>query len=106
MGSPLSPILAEIYMNNFENEILNNSKYKNNIKIWKRYVDDILLIWSGTDRQLDKLLIDINKVNEDIKFTIEKGNKQINYLDLDIKINDELKFEFKIFRKPTHTQTV
>ena len=26
MGSPLSPILAEIYMNNFENEIINNSK--------------------------------------------------------------------------------
>ena len=56
-------------------------KYKNNIKILNRYVDNLLLIWSGTDRQLDKLLSDINcKINEDIKFTIEKGNKQVNYL--------------------------
>ena len=37
-----------------------------------------------------------------MKFTNEEGSKQINYLDLEIKINDELKFEFKIFRKLTH----
>lgn len=33
MGSPLSPILAEIYMNNFENNILYNSKQKCSIKL-------------------------------------------------------------------------
>ena len=33
MRSPLSHILAEVYMNNFENEIINKAKYKNNIKI-------------------------------------------------------------------------
>lgn len=50
MGSPLSTVPADIYMNSFENQIINKSKRKNNIKLWQRYMDDILLIWSGTDK--------------------------------------------------------
>ena len=35
-------------MDNFENEIINNG-FENNIKTWKMYVNDIFLIWPGTD---------------------------------------------------------
>ena len=41
MGSSLSPlfiILAEIYMNDFEKQLINSTKYKDNIKLWSRYV--------------------------------------------------------------------
>jgi len=106
MGSPMSPILAEIYMNHFETKLLKNSKHKDKIKFWNRYVDDILLIWTGTERQLDKFIIEINNINDDIKFTEEKGNKEINYLDLKIKINQLNKLHFEIYRKPTHTDIV
>jgi len=53
MGSPISPILAEIFMNDFENRILKCSRFGRLIKYWARYVDDILIVWSGTDRQVD-----------------------------------------------------
>ena len=33
MGSSLPPILAEIYMNDFENQLISSTKYKDNIKL-------------------------------------------------------------------------
>jgi len=68
-------------MNNFENRILKGSRFAKTIKFWARYVDDILIVWSGTDRQIDQLLKETNVMHKDIKFTVEKGNKTINYLD-------------------------
>jgi hypothetical protein len=109
MGSPLSGTLANIYLNHIENEhILNNrNKLANNIKYWHRYVDDILLLFTGTNRQLDQLLNYINNIHPNIKFTVEiEQNQMINFLDLTIK-NVNNKHAFKIFRKPTQTdQTI
>ena len=43
MGSPLSPVLANLYMEYFESELLPN--ISQDIPLWVRYVDDILLAW-------------------------------------------------------------
>ncbi len=43
----LSPILTEMYMNDFENHIINNSKHRNNSG------PDTLLIYYGKE-QIDK----------------------------------------------------
>lgn len=51
----------------------------------------------GTDRQIDQFLEVMNAKHKDIKFTVEKGNKTINNLDLTLTIRD-----YKIHRKPTH----
>ena len=54
MGSPISGILAEIYIHNIEqNHIINNNKYTNKIIYWHRYVDDILLLFKGNTRQVE-----------------------------------------------------
>lgn len=102
MGNPLSPILAEIFMNNLE-EIISNSPMFKNCLYWYRYVDDILVCYTGTDRQLKIFLEYINKLHKNIKFTIEmEQNKSICFLDL--KINNILgKHEFEIFRKNSYT---
>ena len=47
MGSPLSPLMAEIFMNNFEIKILKVIDKERRIKKWIRYVDDILIVWEG-----------------------------------------------------------
>jgi hypothetical protein len=46
MGSPLSLILADLYMEKVEREIMDKGKEK--IKFWKRYVDDVFAIILGT----------------------------------------------------------
>ena len=41
MGSPLSGLLAKIYLNHHENNLL--TKFRKEIKLWIRYVDDTLV---------------------------------------------------------------
>src|SRR5436190_22124251 len=106
-GSPISPLFAEIFMDHFEKNLLTFSTIlTNKIKFWSRYVDDIFCIWTGTYRELDQFLSNINKINKNIQFTLEKEeNKKLNFLDLTI-INKNNFIEYDIYRKPTFTDTI
>jgi hypothetical protein len=105
MGSPLSPLLAEIFMDNFECNIFSSINLSSCIRFYSRYVDDVLMIWTGSERQLNSFFNAVNSLNKNIQFTMEIGGNCINFLDLSISIlNNQLHFD--IFRKPTFTDTV
>lgn len=82
MGSPLSPLLPEIFMNHLENKIQQLPLAKNLI-YWHRYVDDVLIMWKGTKRQLDLFHQQLNSLHITITLEIEHDRK-INFLDLSI----------------------
>lgn len=94
-------------MSNFESKLFQlNSKLLNNVHTWLRYVDDIFCIWTGSDRQLDNFTNLLNNMEKNIRFTVEKElNGTLNFLDLSITRKNP-KLEFKIYRKPTTTDTV
>ena len=72
MGSPISPLLAEIFTSTFENKLFSSKNPPvNSIHFWARYVDDIICIWKGGDRQLTLLLDFLNFFYPTIKFTQE-----------------------------------
>ena len=102
MGSPLSPLSVEIFMNNIET-IIHNNKITNNILYWYRYVDDIFTCFTGTSRQLDTFLEYLYSLHKNVKFTMEiKINDSLNFLDLTItRISSE--HSFSIYHKPSHT---
>ena len=107
MGSPLSGLLADIYINDFENKYIftKNNTFYNNIIFYAKYVDDTFLIFDGTIRQIDNFLNYLNKKSKNIQFTVEhENNKRINFLDLTI-IKNFNHLEFKIYRKLTTTDT-
>lgn len=103
MGNPLSPLLAEIFMDNLEKLIHFDPSINNVILFWFRYVDDIFSGFLGTERQLTQFTQKLNKLHPNIIFTHEiEQNNSIHFLDLTIeKINNKL--DFSIFHKPTHT---
>ena len=80
MGSPCSPVVANIYMEYFENMAL-GPELPVPIKDWKRYVDDVFSIIPKGNR--DKLLKYLNSIDPHIKFTIEQPNAEggIPFLD-------------------------
>ena len=78
----------------------------NSIHFWARYVENLISIWKGSDRQPTLLLDFLNSFYPAIKF-IQKieVHQQLNILDLTIcRITDSL--EYEIYRKPTSTDTV
>lgn len=105
MGSPLSSILSEIYLNDFENTNIfsESNKFASKIIFYKRYVDDTIVFFNGNIRQLNSFTNYLNSTSPHLKFTLETElNESINFLDLTlIKTNNGM--SYKIYRKPTAT---
>jgi hypothetical protein len=100
MGNTLSPIIADIYMNYYTKKHLQEINTPS--KIW-RYVDDILIITTMNEQQLNKYVNNLNKIKGTIKFTYEfENNNKINFLDTTLTkqtINNELQIKIRWFRK-------
>ena len=105
MGSPLSGLLSDIYLNHYENTYLLSdvNKLHTQIIFYARYVDDTFIVFNGTLRQIDNLRQYLNNINKHIQFTGEtENNSRLNFLDLTvIKVNNG--FKYQIYRKPTTT---
>ena len=73
MGSPLVPALANIFMVEFEQNII--PTLSEDISLWKRYVDDTICFVNSS--RISHVLESLNSFYSNIKFTIEieKENK-------------------------------
>ena len=101
MGSPCSPVVANIYMEYFEDLAL-GPELPIPIKEWKRYIDDIFsIIPKGKS---DIMLGYLNSIDPHIKFTIEQPNAEgaIPFLDTLPKPKGK-EISVSVYRKPTHT---
>ena len=80
MGSPASPVVANIYMDYFEN--LTSPTAPHPPRVWKRYVDDTFCILKkGT---IQESLDHLNSICPSIQFTVEvedDGTLPLNFLD-------------------------
>ena len=96
MGSPVSPIVANLFMEDFEQKAL--SSFHTPLKYWGRYVDDTMVI-------IDKNFIDeftdhINNQHPTIKFTIEKeSDGSLPMLDVLVTGDHIGNLRFKVYRK-------
>lgn len=105
MGSNLSPLLAEIFLYFLEQNIKSHPLFAKFL-FYYRYVDDILVAFTGTVEELDTFHQFINRVHPAIEFTIEhEHNNSINFLDLTITKNDS-ELQFSIFHKPSSTDNI
>ncbi|XP_072023154.1 uncharacterized protein [Amphiura filiformis] len=101
MGSPVSPIVVNLFMEQFEQLAL-TSYAGTPPSHWYRYVDDT---WVKLRKdQLAPFYNHINNVNEHIKFTQEelKDNK-LAFLDCLVTVQSDGSLETSVYRKDTHT---
>ena len=100
MGSCLSPILSNLFMEYFERDLL--PSVVDFELVWYRYVDDVFAVIPNTV-DVDNFLSKLNCLVPSIKFKIEKeNNNSLPFLDL-LVIRNHHKPSFKIYRKPTHS---
>ena len=98
MGFCTSPWFADITLELLETFCLN--KHKNKIRLFKRYVDDCILI-TNKDKT-DEILASFNSYNEHLKFTIEReNNKNIIFLDIKLIKTDNSSIITNWYRKNT-----
>ncbi|XP_041417084.1 uncharacterized protein LOC108715416 [Xenopus laevis] len=101
MGANMAPAYANIFMHRIEHEhILHNPKFKEHIALWKRYVDDMFLIWTGSPEILTEFFTYLNTIHDTIKFTTCIGPNSVNYLDVQVTSSDG-SLTTDLYKKPT-----
>ena len=101
MGSPVSLIVANLYMEYLEQNALSTAPHPP--RFWCRYVDDTFVIHKEVNKQ--GFLQHINSVDPAIKFTVEdnKEDGSIPFLDTIVKPEENGSLSITVYRKPTHT---
>ena len=104
MGSPVSPIIANLYMEWFEEEAIKSAPDDCKPTLFLRYVDDTLEITKrGKHQQLTSHLNTVDPTGS-IKFTCETAeNNKIACLDTLLEIKQDGSIKSTVYRKHTHT---
>ena len=100
MGSPVSAVITNLYMESFEQQAINTSAYKP--RNWKHCVDDTFTI---LDRgNIDSFLQRLNNQQPSIRFTMEtEKDYKLAFLDTAVSRQLDGRLTTSIYRKPTHT---
>ena len=100
MGSSIGPVLANIFMCNFEEKWVADGDSRPSI--WLRYVDDTFALFDNV-ASATRFLEYLNTRHPNIKFPIEfEENHEIPFLDVRIKRNLNT-FSATVHRKTTFT---
>ena len=95
MGSPISPLIANIFMEALQS-------FPNPPSLWLRFVDDTFVINKAEHSQ--DLLHHINNQDPHIQFTVEPTQQgSLPFLDTLVTIQPDNIFSTSVYRKPTHT---
>jgi hypothetical protein len=100
MGTPLGPILADIFMSSLEDKI---RPILNDLDFFGRYVDDILVI-TRDEAQTKEVFDAFNLLHPNITVKIEhEHDGTIPFLDLEISRRNDGSIKRSIYRKKTWT---
>ena len=80
MDTKIAPAYATIFRGTLESKIL--SETNPSPKDWKRYIDDMFLVWADTNKSLEQFIKSINGLHPHINFTAEFSTVEIMFLDL------------------------
>jgi hypothetical protein len=101
MGSSLSPIVSNIFMEHFEKLALNLAQYKPSL--WLQHVDDTFVVWPHGPEWLQNFLNHLNSLRASIHFTMEtESDSVIPFLDV-LVIRKGMTLAIRVYKKPTHT---
>ena len=99
MGSPLGPLLANVFMGSIEVTLEREGKMPS---FYKRYVDDTLTIMPDTTSAATFLQV-LNNCHSSVKFTMEtENNGMLPFLGMQL-LNRAPQIETKVYIKPTNT---
>jgi hypothetical protein len=104
-GVKLAPTYACLGLGSFEKTVFNSSQeLLKKIVLWKRFIDDVLMLFRGTKLECENLVEWLNSLLPGVvKFKYEFSHDKIEFLDLEISIENGF-LKTNLFVKPTNKQ--
>jgi hypothetical protein len=99
MGTSFAPEYANLYMGRQEQTFL--QKQAKQPLMWVRFIDDIFMIWTGTETELLKFLSDLNG-HGTLKYTWDYSQQSATFLDVTLKLDEDRKLQTSVHIKPTN----
>ena len=82
MGAACSPTIANIYMSVTLRRFLRTQNHKP--LLLTRYIDDIFIIWTHGQKELEQFIYNLNHFNSSLRYTFQYSSTSIDFLDLTI----------------------
>ncbi|XP_067133684.1 uncharacterized protein [Centruroides vittatus] len=99
-GKPYVGLLSELVVKKIEEKVLHS--FRNNIVYYKRYVDDVLIVWRS-NRGISTFIERINDNEDGLRLKLEqKSSVEIHFLDINITFKKG-HLSTKVYTKPTHS---
>lgn len=86
MGTNFAPQYANLYMHTLETPILR--RYSKNIILYRRFIDDIFVIFDGIEAERSSFMEALNSMHPNIKLEFNYSDSRIDFLDLSIAIEN------------------
>ena len=103
MGTICAPAYANIFMANFELKYI-YPYIKDKTKMFLRFIDDLFMIWTGSEQELLDFMSDLNKKHPSIKFEFKYSQTKIEFLDVLVYKDHNNMLQTTIYRKQTDRQ--
>jgi hypothetical protein len=103
MGKRFSPSFANIYVAEWEEDALN--KCPKQPLFYRRYLDDIFMIWNHSREEFDEFFTILNNHDPNIKLKANIDQSSVDFLDVTlykgVNYNTSGLLDYKVFFKPT-----
>ena len=104
MGTKCAVIYANLFMNHFEEYYIYN-RINKKCSFYKRFIDDIFILWNGTLDDLKTFVHQLNTLHPTIKFDAKYSLTSIEFLDTRIYKSTTGKLQTTLYTKPTDRQS-
>ncbi|XP_041419176.1 uncharacterized protein LOC121393785 isoform X1 [Xenopus laevis] len=104
MGAAMAPAYANLFMHQYEQcHII--PWFAENFFLFKRYIDDMLIIWRGSQDEFIEMVNELNALDSPVRFTYTIHPNTIQFLDIELRLHNN-QLDFTLFRKPTDKNTL
>ena len=106
MGTVAAPNYSNLFMGNKVDQKIRDaaalfSEGTYPLRLLKRFIDDIFILWTGSVESLNNFLQHINTLHPTIKFTSTHSYTNIAFLDISVSlVNNTIVTD--LYRKPTY----
>ena len=100
MDTICAPAYANIFMENFELRYI-YPYIRHKAKMFLRFIDDLIMIWTGSEQELLDFMSDLNKKHPSIKFEFKNSQTKIEFLDVLVNKDHNNMLQTTIYRKQT-----
>ncbi|CAJ0918423.1 unnamed protein product [Ranitomeya imitator] len=108
MGAAFAPSYANLFMGSWERAIFLTDVIPLIEKVctWVRFIDDIFVIWQGSETDLTSFIQLLNDNSLNIKLTCKYSQTNIDFLDTKIFKGEDGLLHTEVFRKETSVNSV